>query len=102
MPDWKSHIRPRLASLRFSPDREAEITEELAQHLEDRWRELVARGATPEEAAHSVGTEFDVPESKPSSEPCARRTCTKPRRRVRRARSRSTACSSICVMPSGH
>jgi hypothetical protein len=33
--DWKPHIRPRLASLRLSPAREAEIAEELAQHLED-------------------------------------------------------------------
>ena len=38
MPDWKSHIRPRLASLRLSPVRESEIAEELAQHLEDRWQ----------------------------------------------------------------
>jgi predicted permease len=53
------HIRPRLASLRLSPAREAEIAEELAQHLEDRWRELVASGATPEEAAHTARTEFD-------------------------------------------
>ena len=59
MPDWKSHIRSRLASLRLSPAREAEIAEELAQHLEDRWRELVARGATPDEAAHTARTEFD-------------------------------------------
>ena len=57
--DWKPHIGPRLASLRLSPAREAEIAEELAQHLEDRWRELVARGATPEEAAHTARTEFD-------------------------------------------
>ena len=59
MPDWKPHIRPRLASLGLSPSREAEIAEELAQHLDDRWRELVARGATPEEAAHLARTEFD-------------------------------------------
>jgi predicted permease len=59
MPDWKSHIRSRLASLRLSPAREAEIAEELAQHLEDRCRELVARGETPEEAAHTARTEFD-------------------------------------------
>jgi hypothetical protein len=51
MPDWKSHIRPRLASLRLSPAREAEIAEELEQHLDDRLRELVERGASPEEAA---------------------------------------------------
>jgi predicted permease len=59
MPDWKSHIRPRLASLRLSPAREAEIAEELAQHLEERWRALVAAGATPEDAAHTARTEFD-------------------------------------------
>jgi putative ABC transport system permease protein len=59
MPDWKSHIRSRLASLGLSPARESEILEELAQHLEDRWRELVARGATPEAAAHTARTEFD-------------------------------------------
>ena len=57
--DWQSHIRSRLVSLRLSPAREREIAEELAQHLDDRWRELVARGATPEEAAHTAKTEFD-------------------------------------------
>jgi putative ABC transport system permease protein len=59
MLDWKLHIRSRLTSLRLSPAREREIVEELAQHLEDRWRELVAGGATPEEAAHAATTEFD-------------------------------------------
>ena len=50
MPDWKPHIRSRLASLRLSPTRENEIIEELSQHLEDRWRELVAGGASEDEA----------------------------------------------------
>jgi hypothetical protein len=62
MPDpstWKSHIRPRLAALRLSPAREEEILEGLAQHLDDRWRELVAGGATPEAAAHTARTEYD-------------------------------------------
>jgi predicted permease len=59
MPKWQSHIRPRLTSLHLSPAREREIAEELAQHLEDRYRELVADGATPEEAAHRARTEFD-------------------------------------------
>lgn len=56
---WRAHIRPRLVSLRLSPTREAEVVEELAQHLEERWRELVARGATAEDAAHTARTEFD-------------------------------------------
>ena len=48
--DWAPHVRSRLSSLRLSPAREHEIVEELSQHLEDRWRELVA-GGTPEEDA---------------------------------------------------
>jgi putative ABC transport system permease protein len=59
MPDLKSYIRPRLASLRLSPAREREIAEELAQHLEDRCQELIAKGATPEDAARTARTEFD-------------------------------------------
>jgi putative ABC transport system permease protein len=50
MPDWKPYLRPRLASLRLSPTREHEIIEELSQHLEDSWRELVASGASEDEA----------------------------------------------------
>jgi putative ABC transport system permease protein len=59
MPDWRPHLRSCLASVRLSPARESEILEELAQHLDDRWHELVAGGATPEEAAHTARTEFD-------------------------------------------
>ena len=40
--DWRSHIRSRLLSLGLSPARENEIVEELSQHLDDRWRELIA------------------------------------------------------------
>src|ERR1700730_16785312 len=50
MPEWKKEIRQRLADLRLAPTREAEIVEELAQHLEDRYDELLAGGATAEEA----------------------------------------------------
>src|SRR5262245_18287484 len=50
MPDWTPHIRPRLASLRLSSCRENEIIEELSQHLDDRWRELVAGGVSEDEA----------------------------------------------------
>jgi predicted permease len=51
--DWTPHIRSRLAPLRLSPTRENEIIEELSQHLEDRWRELVA-GGTPDRDAVSL------------------------------------------------
>ena len=50
MPEWKTEIRHRLASLELEPAREAEIAEELSQHLEDRYAESLARGASPEEA----------------------------------------------------
>jgi predicted permease len=44
MPDWPAHIRSRLASLELSPAREAEIIEELSQHLDQRYEELRSRG----------------------------------------------------------
>ena len=50
MPDWAPHVRARLASLRLSPTRETEIVDELSQHLEDRYRELIAEGTSPDEA----------------------------------------------------
>ena len=46
MPEWNEEIGKRLASLNLAPAREAEIVEELAQHLEDRYQELLASGAT--------------------------------------------------------
>src|SRR4030095_9877776 len=39
MPDFKKQVRERLAHLRLSPTREAEIAEELAQHLEATYEE---------------------------------------------------------------
>src|SRR5262245_66470743 len=44
MPDWTSEIESRLASLRLAAGREAEIVEELAAHLEQRYAELRNRG----------------------------------------------------------
>ena len=50
MPDWAAHLRPRLAALRLSPTREIEIIDELSEHLDGRHQELLATGASPEEA----------------------------------------------------
>jgi predicted permease len=50
MPDWSEPIRQQLAGLNLAPTREAEIVEELAQHAEDRYRELLSGGATEAEA----------------------------------------------------
>jgi predicted permease len=50
MPEWKDEVGKRLASLGLEPLREGEIIEELAQHLADRYGELLAGGARPEDA----------------------------------------------------
>ena len=50
MPQWTDDLRPRLASLRLSPAREAEIVEELSQHLDERYHELRAAGSEESEA----------------------------------------------------
>jgi hypothetical protein len=54
MPEWDADLRTRLAGLQLTPAREAEIIEELSQHLDDRYEELRAsslRCASNEEAA---------------------------------------------------
>jgi predicted permease len=60
MPDWAPHVRARLASLRLSPAREAEIVDELSQHLADHYRELVAGGALPDEAMRLALADFQT------------------------------------------
>ncbi|HEY4285315.1 MAG TPA: ABC transporter permease, partial [Chthoniobacterales bacterium] len=50
MPDFKEEIRKRVASLELPPAREAEIVEELSQHLDDEYEQSLARGATESEA----------------------------------------------------
>ena len=54
MPEWAAEVRARLASLRLAPTREAEIVEELSQHLDDRYHELIAGGASPDEAQRAA------------------------------------------------
>ncbi len=54
MPDWKQEIRQRLAHLRLSPVREAAIIEELSQHLDDCYADLLARGVPPAEASSAT------------------------------------------------
>jgi putative ABC transport system permease protein len=58
MPDWAREVHTRLSSLRLSPTREAEIVDELSQHLNDRYRELTAGGTSSEEATRLTLTEF--------------------------------------------
>jgi replication fork clamp-binding protein CrfC len=41
MPEWKQEIRQRLAELKLEPTREAEIVDEMAQHLEQLYGDLM-------------------------------------------------------------
>jgi putative ABC transport system permease protein len=54
MPDFKAEVRLRLAHLNLEPTRESAIVEEMAEHLEQRFDELMTRGATPEAAREVV------------------------------------------------
>ncbi len=58
MPDWKKEIRRRLNGLALEPTREAEIVEELSQHLDDRYAELRSGGATQAEASRIASADL--------------------------------------------
>lgn len=59
MPEWRRAIASRLAGLNLPPSREAEVIEELAQHLEDRCQELRAAGLSEDAARHDALSELD-------------------------------------------
>ena len=56
--DWAREVRERLSSLRLAPPKEAQIVDEISQHLEDLWHESIASGMSPDEAAKSALGEF--------------------------------------------
>jgi macrolide transport system ATP-binding/permease protein len=58
MPDWKQEIRRRLTVLKLEPAREAAVVEELAQHLDDFYGELLAGGAAESHAYRLTLTEL--------------------------------------------
>ena len=60
MPDFKSEIKARLAELQLSPVREAEIAEELSQHLEQEYERALNSGASDDEARRQVLEQFNA------------------------------------------
>ena len=58
MPSWERDLRARLAGLHLSPAREAEIVEELSQHLDDRYEELRAAGSSDADARRQALAEL--------------------------------------------
>jgi putative ABC transport system permease protein len=58
MPDFKEEIRKQLAALELPPTREAEIVEELSQHLDDYYEQALNRGASEDEAYQTALAEL--------------------------------------------
>lgn len=59
MPDWKNLARRRLTPLGLTPAAESDLVDEVAQHLEDLFRELRSGGAGAEEAYRQAMAELD-------------------------------------------
>ena len=61
MSQWRNALKERLAPLELRPEREAEIIDELSQHLDDQVRELVAGGTDAALACAEALAELDAP-----------------------------------------
>jgi predicted permease len=59
MADWRRVVRARLTDLRLTASAESELTEEVAQHLEDLQRDLQSGGASDDEAYTETLSELD-------------------------------------------
>lgn len=59
MPDWRALVRAKLAAFAKSAATEIDVTEEIAQHLEDRYGEWRAAGLSEEEALLRAQAELD-------------------------------------------
>lgn len=59
MPDWKRIVRDRIKPLSLEGTAETYLIEEVAQHLEDRYKELCSGGASEDEAYQKTLSELD-------------------------------------------
>ncbi len=59
MPEWRSDLRRRLAPLHLDAQREKEILDEIADDLDDRYRELRAAGLSEAEAEDAARKALD-------------------------------------------
>ncbi len=59
MSRWRDEIRRRLATAHLDPAHEAEIAQELEQHLDDRYAEMRALGRSDEDASRAALAELD-------------------------------------------
>jgi putative ABC transport system permease protein len=59
MENWTHALRDRMSRVSIPPERQREIVDELSQHLQDRYTELRAEGASDHAARLTVLTECD-------------------------------------------
>jgi putative ABC transport system permease protein len=59
MPDWSKEVRAAIARLNMDPAREAELVEELSQHLTDRYNELRCNGVDDTAACRLLKAELN-------------------------------------------
>jgi hypothetical protein len=59
MPNWNQIVRQHLAVLRLPPERESEIVEELALHLEAAYEDALAHGLSEAEAEARAVQRYD-------------------------------------------
>lgn len=70
MPDWKDIVRSKIEPLHLEGSAEADLVEEVSQHLEDRYRDSLSGGATEHEALQLALAELD--ETYPLQPACSR------------------------------
>ena len=59
MPDWKQEVAGRLAVQHIDPARSAAIIDEVSQHLQDRYQQLLSAGTEESEACRRVLEELE-------------------------------------------
>src|SRR5262245_48215399 len=59
MPNWNHIVRQQLAVLRLPPEREIEIVEELALHMETAYEDALAAGLSEAEAEGRALQSYD-------------------------------------------
>ncbi len=78
MPDWRREVDQRLAESGLDPAARCDLGEELAQHLEDRYRELLSGGEEEASARRAVLDELSRMSGIPAPLAPSRRTRTTP------------------------
>ena len=62
MRDFREVVRQHVARARLAPPAELEVIDELSQHLEQRYADLIARGAAPDDAEREALAELEADE----------------------------------------